>query len=397
MRMQAAAGARSYAPDEDFWYNPAGRPGAVTRETAIQSAAVWGCLRVLSGDIARTPLLTYRKTAAGREKATDHYLYRLFRRSANEYMSAGRFKRLMAMSILTNGNAYAEMEINGRGQVQALWFWRPDRVRVEASGDWAGPIYTYTMMNGLTRTVPWSNMLHIRGMEMDGLMGLSPIAAARRTIGIALQSEEYASKFYANGGRPGGILTLPLSVLKDKEAFREEWQRTHGGPSNAHKTAILAEGTKYEPIGVSQADAEFIATRKLNAQEICGVFGVPPWKIGDYERAIRANIEEGQLDYLSGALGDHFANFETEINHACLSEREAENVYVEFNTEALVRGRFLDQVQGVTRLVQGSIFKPNEAREVFNKDHVEGGDQLLAQKQMVPVNEVGQQGEENVQ
>lgn len=383
-------GQRSPAPDDDYWYQPRGFSygGAyVNSWTAIQAPAVTACIRVLSGDLSKVPLLTYRKTPEGREKATNHYLYNRLRWSANPYMTALRFKRLMEVWVLLEGNAYAELEINGRGQVTALWPWRPDRVTVRQGVD--GPIYCYQGSMGKIER-PWYMMLHLRGLEIEGFFGLNPIESHRKTIGLATQQEEYAANFYANGARPGGILTLPSVALKDKDSIRQEWNSTFGGTQNAHKTAVFTEGTKYESINVKQSDAEYIQTRRMGIYDICRIYGVSPHKIAELERATFNNIEELNLDYVSGTLGDHFANWEQEIQFSCLSEREqTDGIYVEFLPEMLLRGRFAEQMAGYSQGVTAGIFDRNEVREKFNMNRRPGAEKLLVQQQMIPIEDAG--------
>src|SRR5689334_8655000 len=184
-----------------------GKP--VTEISALQVSAVWACVRILSGAVAKTPLGPYRTVEDGRGKhlATNHYLYPLLRQHSNPYMSAFRFKRLMQAWCLLWGNAYAEMVISGRGQVVELWPWRPDRVRVYVSGK--DLVYTYTMQSGEKVTLPSSHIFHLRGLEVDGYMGLSPIQQARQSVALAMAAEEYGAKFFGNNARPGIILQHP--------------------------------------------------------------------------------------------------------------------------------------------------------------------------------------------
>lgn len=374
-------------PTEDIWYQSVS--SGVNGMTALQVTAVWACINRLSGDIGKLPLNVYRRTANGREKARDHYLYKVLRHEANRYMTALRFKRLMMTWLLLEGNAYAELETNGRGQVLALWPWRPDLVKIEDSD--AGPVYVYTPGNREPTRRPWHEMLHLRGLEWDGLKGMNPITTARHTISLAMSAEEFAEKFYSNGARPGGILTVPGGEAKNKDALRKEWNRVFGGASNAHKTAVFIEGTKYEPLGIKQQDAEYIATRKMSVEDICRLFGMTPHKIASLDRATFNNIEELNLDYVSGTLGDHMANFEQEVMFSCLSDDERKSVYVEFEPDALLRGRFRDRVEGVGVLVDKGIFDRDEARELFNRNSRGGkAGELTVQSQMIPLDKAGE-------
>lgn len=363
----------------------------VTQMSALQASAVWACIRVLSGDIAKCPLLTYRITDDGREKARDHYLFRLLRYSANPRMTAFRFKRLMQTWALLDGNAYAALEVNGRGQVLALWPWRPDRVQMRKSDDGEQILaYKYTSAHGEVTELPWYMVFHLRGLESDGLVGLSPVQIARQSIGLSLATEEYASRFYGQGGRPSGLLTVAGAQVKDLPTIREEWNKTYGGLSGSHKTAVLIEGTKYEPLSVNQSDAEYIATRKHGTADISRVYGVPLHKLSELDRATFSNIEEQGLDYTSGELGNWMANWEQELMFSLLSDREQQSIYLEFLTEALTRGRLLEQTQSLGAAVDKGIMDRNEARAKYNLNKRRGADKLLVQQQMIPIEKAGE-------
>ena len=125
-----------------------------------------------------------------------------------------------------------------------------------------------------------ADVLHIPGLGFDGLVGYSPIAMAKNAIGMAIACEEYGAKFFANGAAPGGVLEHP-GTLKDPQRIRESWQSTYGGTSNAHRIAVLEEGMKYTPIGISPEQAQFLETRKFQINEIARIFRVPPHMVGD--------------------------------------------------------------------------------------------------------------------
>lgn len=380
-------------PDDDYWYtgDPRGYGEGmpVTGMTALQISAVLACHRILSGDIARTPLLTWKRTDAGRELAPNHYLDRLFTRQANRYMSARRFRALMMNWLLSTGNAYAELEINNRGQVVALWPWRPDRVTVKSAPGWDGYIYEYRRKDGSKHQQVWANMLHLRGLEVDGVMGLNPIECCRRTYELALSQDEYSLAFYRNGARPGGMLVGPFQG-KNKDEIRDEWNNNFGGPRKAYGTAVFQTGTEWKPLPrVNQADAEFIATRKMGVADFSRIYGVPLHKLAELDRATFSNIEEQGLDYESSAFGDWASNWEAEVMFSCLSERESETIFVEFDREELRRGRFGEQVKALGTAVSTGMMERDEARTKLHLNR-KGGNagKLMVQVQNVPIDEL---------
>ena len=136
-----------------------------------------------------------------------------------------------------------------------------------------------------------SDVLHIPGLGFDGLVGYSPIAMAKNAIGVAAACEEFGAKFFANGAAPGGVLEHP-SVVKDPERLRESWNAVYQGSGNAHRIAVLEEGIKYQPIGISPEQAQVLETRKFQIDEIARIFRVPPHMVGDLEKSSFSNIEQ---------------------------------------------------------------------------------------------------------
>ena len=179
---------------------------SVTERSAMQMTAVYSCVRILAEAIAGLPLHLYRYNGdGGKEKATDHPLYRLLHDEPNPEMSSFVFRETLMTHLLLWGNAYAQIIRNGKGEVVALYPLMPDRMTVDR--DSSGHLfYSYQTsrddaptMKGSTVTLTPSDVLHIPGLSFDGLVGYSPIAMAKNAIGLAIATEEYGAKFFANG------------------------------------------------------------------------------------------------------------------------------------------------------------------------------------------------------
>ena len=205
--------------------------------------------------------------------------------------------------LLLWGNAYAQIIRNGKGEVIALYPLMPDRMNVDRD-EWGQLYYEYTVSgddapinkDSKVRLSP-SDVLHIPGLGFDGLVGYSPIAMAKNAIGLAIATEEYGSKFFANGAAPSGVLEHP-GTIKDPSRVRESWQQTFGGSHNSNKIAVLEEGMKYTPISISPEQAQFLETRKFQINEIARIFRVPPHMVGDLEKSSFSNIEQQSLEFV---------------------------------------------------------------------------------------------------
>jgi HK97 family phage portal protein len=239
----------------------------VSQQSALRVSAVWAAISVRADDFAKLPLLTYYRMEEGRKLARNHYLWGLLQYEANPRMSAFRFKHLMQTWLDLWGNAYAEIETNGRGQVTALWPWRPDRVRVFSSPDGQHVYYEYTMQDRTRVTLPADRILHVRGLGVDGFLGLSPIEQHKQTIGLSMAITEHGARFFSNGARPLGFLQYP-GKLGDKayESLKKDFEARHQGLDNAHRLAILEEGMTYKESGTSMVDAQYLDTMKFTIE-----------------------------------------------------------------------------------------------------------------------------------
>lgn len=236
-----------------------------------------------------------------------------------------------------------------------------------------------------------SDVLHIPGLGFDGLVGYSPIAMAKNAIGMAIACEEYGAKFFANGAAPGGVLEHP-GTLKDPQRIRESWQSTYGGTSNAHRIAVLEEGMKYTPIGISPEQAQFLETRKFQINEIARIFRVPPHMVGDLEKSSFSNIEQQSLEFVKYTLDPWVIRWEQSIMRTLLSQEEKAQYFVKFNLEGLLRGDYQSRMNGYAIGRQNGWMSANDIRELENLDRIpaeEGGDLYLINGNMLPLKDAG--------
>ena len=256
-----------------FGGTSSGKP--VNETTAMQMTAVYSCVRILSEAVAGLPLNVYRyNDAGGKEKAFKHPLYRLLHDEPNPEMTSFAFRETLMSHLLLWGNAYAQVIRNARGEVIALYPLMPDKMTVDRDNN-GRLFYLYQRGAEDARAVgsdrrvylPPSDVLHIPGLGFDGLIGYSPIAMAKNAIGLAIATEEYGAKFFANGAAPSGVLEHP-GTIKDPQRVRDSWNAAYQGSANAHKIAVLEEGMKYTPIGISPEQAQFLETRKFQINEI---------------------------------------------------------------------------------------------------------------------------------
>jgi len=234
----------------------------ITPNTALYSSAVYACVRVLAETVASLPLNVYRfLQGGGKEKAKEHPLYPILHRSPNSEMTSFELRETLQGHLALRGNAYCEVEWNNAGRVKGLWPLRPDRMIVRrVAGEL---IYIYTLPSGQQVSLAAENVLHLRGLGSNGVIGYSPIQMAREAIGLALAAEEYGARFYGNNANPGGVLEHPGKLTDAAvKRLRKSWEEKHQGLEKAHRIAILEEGLKWQQVGISAKDAQFLEIRK---------------------------------------------------------------------------------------------------------------------------------------
>lgn len=369
----------------------------VTERSAMQMTAVYSCVRILAEAIAGLPIHLYRyRKDGGKEKAIDHPLYLLLHDEPNPEMSSFVFRETLMTHLLLWGNAYAQVLRNGRGEVIALYPLMPNKMTVDR--DERGQLYYQYQRStdeagGKTETVILrpSDVLHIPGLGFDGLVGYSPIAMAKNAIGLAIATEEYGSKFFANGAAPSGVLEHP-GTIKDPQRVRESWMSQFGGSQNSGKIAVLEEGLKYTPISISPEQAQFLETRKFQINEIARIFRVPPHMLADLEKSSFSNIEQQSLEFVKYTLDPWVIRWEQSIQRTLLSSGEKKEYFVKFNVEGLLRGDYQSRMNGYATARQNGWMSANDIRELENLDRIpaeEGGDLYLINGNMLPLANAG--------
>ena len=376
----------------------------VTERSAMQMTAVYCCVRILSEAVASLPLQFYRYTDdGGKEKAVEHPLYFLLHDEPNPEMTSFIFRETLMTHLLLWGNAYSQIIRNGKGEVVALYPLMPDRMKVDR--DEHGRLYyEYTVYDtddvdgrkgtdkvGRTVRLQPHDVLHIPGLGFDGLVGYSPIAMAKNAIGLAIATEEYGSKFFANGAAPSGVLEHP-GTIKDPSKVRESWQATFGGSGNANKIAVLEEGMKYTPISISPEQAQFLETRKFQIDEIARIFRVPPHMIGDLEKSSFNNIEQQSLEFVKYTLDPWVSRWEQAMVRALLTPDEKKRYFFKFNVDGLLRGDYQSRMNGYATARQNGWMSANDIRELENLDRIpaeQGGDLYLINGNMTKLEDAG--------
>ena len=371
----------------------------VNERSAMQTTAVYACVRILAEAIAGLPLHVYRyRSDGGKERIPFHPLYHLLHDEPNPEMTSFVFRETLMSHLLLWGNAYAQIVRNGRGEAIALYPLLPSKMEVNRTqnGELVYKYYRDVDESGINPkggyvTLRKDEVLHFPGLGFDGLIGYSPIAMAKNAIGMSLATEEYGAAFFANGANPGGVLEHP-GVIKDIQRVKDSWNSAYQGSGNAHKVAVLEEGMKFQAIGIPPEQAQFLETRKFQINEIARIFRVPPHMVGDLEKSSFSNIEQQSLEFVKYTLDPWVVRWEQSLQQVLILPSEKTALFIKFNLDGLLRGDYQSRMTGYSVGRQNGWMSANDIRELENMNRIpaeEGGDLYLVNGNMLPLSQAG--------
>lgn len=346
----------------------------VTPFTALQSAAVYGCAKCISEDIAGLPLQVRRRTANGQWMIdAAHPLNALFRRP-NRWMSAWQFWSYALVAYALRGNSYIVINRDRTGAPVELVPVTPDRVTVKLSVVDGQPWYLVNARQiGIGVWVPPEDMIHMRNMSVDGYLGLSPIACAQDVVGLALAAQQHGAILFRQGAQLSGYLKHPGRLSKEaSDNLGESWRDTYSGVQNAHKTAVLEEGMEFEKLAITNEDAQFLQTRQFQVLDICRIYRVPPHKLMDYGRATFNNIDAQQQSYVDDALSPCTGQLEGLMNDQLLFDDERADYETHFDYTGLLRGDTIRRYQTYQIGLANGFLNRNEVRAAENMNPIPG-------------------------
>lgn len=382
-----------------FMFGKADSGERVDEKSAMQIATVYACVRLLAETIAGLPLHLYRYSEEGgsKEKAKEHPLYRILYRQPNAEMTSFSFWETMTLQILLWGNSYAQVIRDGKNNTLALYPLPPENVEVDRNEK--GEIYY--IYHAYTDEVPGKTnkdiylrkdeVFHVPGMSYNGLVGFSPIAVMKNSLGTTLAVEKYGSSFFKNGAQPSGVLEHP-GILKNPQKIRENWTEVYGGAGNAHKIAVLEEGMQYKAISLPPEDSQFLSTRQFGVTEICRIFRVPPHLVQSMEHATFSNIEHQSIDFVVHTLTPWLVRFEQAIVKDLLLPDEQDKYYPKFNVDGLLRGDYQSRMQGYATGISNGFLSPNDVHRLENMDLIppeNGGDDYYLNGGYVKLQDAG--------
>jgi HK97 family phage portal protein len=326
-------------PFLDAWRGDESASGRyVSVEGALAVSAVWASVRILSDSIGSLPLHVYRRDASGRVKAEGSRSYRLLHEDPNPEMPASVLWSLVAAHLNTWGNAYLGKTFRG-ANVTELWPIRPDRVTV--GREKGVKVFRVRDEHGrqMQQTFTAREIIHLHGLTLDGMVGLSPVGMARESIGAALAMDEYSNSFFKNGALPRMVLRHKQSLSQQaKRGLRRDWERRYRGSKNANRVAVLEEDMDVKVLTLPQRDLEFVEQRRHSVAEIARWFRIPPTMLGGgREGSLTYETVEGDaIHFVTHSLRPWLVRIEQSLNRDP-DLFPTRRLYSEFAVDALLR------------------------------------------------------------
>ncbi len=363
--------------------------GFVDHNRASGLAVAQACISVISQNLAAMPMNVYKRSEnGGRERATTHPLYSVLHDRFNPQMTAFEGREFLTVSLLTQGNAYARIETNMRGQVTALYPLYPSLVTVERLE--SGRLrYRVSDTKGRTSVHIQDEILHLRyRLASDGVTGASPIQLARETFSLALTQQDQAARQAGKAFRPEGALVFPQTIGGDKKADALDKLRTRvEGDVNTSGILVLDGGGEWKPLSLSSKDAEFLDSRKLSNMDVARTFNVPPTVVGITDNATYSNVDGESRALVVRCLAPMARRIEQAMNAALLTTESRKRLFVEHDLAGLLRGDLKARYEAYRIGREWGWLSPNEIRGWENLREIDEGDEYLSPLNMT---ELGQ-------
>lgn len=336
----------------------------VSSQTAIEVPAVWCAVNFLSDTIAALPLQVFKKGEKGRETLDNDPLYGILHDAPNEEWTSFSWRKYSMVNVLLTGRSYTFIERNKAGRVMNLWPLDPVNMEVERRDGRKRYIYRDS---GNTHTYASTEIVDVPFMlGHDGLCHIDPVQKLRGAIGLSIALEQYAQKFFANGGVPPLALYGPMpSPGAAARAALDVQDAVKAANAERRNVMIMPSGHELKPVGVDPQKSQMEEARRMQIEEIARIYGIPPIFLQDLTHGTFSNTEQQDLMLAKHTLTHWLKAWEQELNLKLFSARNRTK-FCEFNLDALLRGDFQTRLEGYAKGIQNAIYTPDEVRKMEN-------------------------------
>jgi HK97 family phage portal protein len=354
----------------------------INAKNALQTTAVFACVRLLSESIASLPLFLCRKTETGKEKATDLPLYGVLHDVPNPEADSFQFWQAFVANMLIYGRGYAEVVRNNAGRVVQMWNITTPYVRVQRNSETQELEYAVTPSGKEQFILSKDQIFRVDWFSMDALNAFKPLELAQNAIGLGVAAEEFAADYFKNGANVGGVVTYP-EVMSDDEAerFRKDIRTKYEGLNKTARIMFLEQNSTFQKISNTPEESQMLETRKFQVEEVARFYNVPLHMIGDLDHATFSNIEQMSLNYVIYTLRPYLVRIERAAAAQLLTPLDRQTLFAKFSADALLRGDYLSRMQGYAQARQNGWMSANDIRDLEDMSSIpteQGGDAYLA-------------------
>lgn len=382
--------------DESAWiaYLQGHGYSAITTSTAIKVATVFRCVDLVAKTIASLPLNLYRKTVEGREKAEEHNLYKLLYRLPNPTTTAFEFWHMYVFNLMLTRGAYAKIVRDRNGFIRQLWNIPTANVNAHIN-QYNGERYiVVNLLNGQSETLREGDFMYSPGLRLGSdIYPENPLTIAANVLGLSMTLEGFAKDFFDNGTNLGGFVEYSNAVSDTAyERFKESWRETYAGVKNQHRIGFLEDGFKFTQLTKDLDKSQALESRKHSVIEICRMFGVPPHKVFELDKATFDNIEQLNIEYVQEAVAPMDVRLEQTMYKDLLTTKEQETYYAKFNVNALLRGDLATRTTFYHNARNDGWMNGDEIREFEDMNNMPDGQGKIyaINGNMIPVSSVPQ-------
>lgn len=359
----------------------------VTFDTAMTVSAVFACIRLLAETVSSLPLNMYKLDAEGnRTLDNQHNLIKLLKYRPNRRQTRIEFFEQLMLNLVSSGNAYVLRGYMGKRLV-SLQVINSGSVEPEllSTGDL---IYHWQQQDGTRKKLTEAEVWHVR-LFGNGLVGLSPLSHAKKSIGVALAGDDKITHLMSNGAKPTGVLLAQNWPTKEqRDALRSEMDGLINGDQT--ELAVLGGGMEFKAMSLTPEDLELLATRRFSLEEIARIFGVPSVLINDTSASTvwGSGIDSIINGFYKFDLRPYLEKLEISMLVNLLPRTEWESYELEFDADAILRANLKDRIESTSKQVLSGFMTPNEARKSEGRQPKPNGDQLLVPSNMTTIDKI---------
>lgn len=361
----------------------------VTPKSALSYPPVWHAVSKITGHIGQMPLVCRKRMKEASEPAKGHPAYRLLKAKPNRYQSAIMFKETLMVHALLMGNGRAAIVRDAAGNPIELLPMMPDRTVTCLHEGEKWHVTNIPADDPLSEQVGEKesrvnykihdrDVLHIPGLSLNGVEGLTLIEVCKETFGTGLAGQKATGKNFKNSAKPSIVIQAPPGMFRnpeDAKQFIDAFNEAHAGLDETGKAGLLREGMTLSTVPTSAKDAEWLAQRKFERQETALIFMLEQI-LGDDSSVSYNSLEQKNLAYLSSCLMKWLVKWEQECDEKLLSgvQKVRDSHFFKFNFDALLRADSQTRMLTLTGYLQHRVMNPNQVRELLDMPPYEGGD-----------------------